>query len=553
MFAYEPALRVAVSDDPAFPDEAEAAEHSTDRPLEIEEWQTCYARFYDNIIPTAIEHARYAVRVIQPGLLELNFRNFVGLSTIGNLHLNICNKKISTELYQAMLDELAEQYAGLVFSFGTPVAQHYDKTESGRDSLFIEYLFLCRYLLRQSPDLDTLGTIIGFDPHRKFESEMQPCPVEECQAAGNQLLFSMVTSPMAMVSSGSHLSTTRFASLLQAKTGRDLYPSRAIKERKFLTVDTPENRFVKFFLESLAAKVEKLQKALSGQSGSYFNPDIGNNLAALRNTISRFLSHNIWREVEVMKFIPVASQVLQRRDGYRQLFSLYSLLQLASHCDFLETDFQNLIEIKDVPTLYEYWCFFQIKRIMDSLSGMRAVGRIINETSLETTLSEGLCIEYECGVKLFFNKTYQGSSGLTEAVLRGSYKAATSYSHTFRPDIVLEFKGQKLIFDAKYKGKNSQSGFYGKDLEGTITTWKDEDVDKMHCYHDAIRHVVGSFILYPGRQDVLYPGHRSDTFFQGVGALALWPGKASKALLAGQGNIRKIITAFAEPTGSTDS
>jgi hypothetical protein len=542
---YDPELEMAFSDDPSFPDQEEAAGWSVDEPVVIDEWQTYYARFYTKEIPPIIEKAGYLVKVIHTGLLELNFKNFVGLSTIGTLRLIVRNKKISTELYQSMLDELAEHYASLVFSFGTPVGQHYNKKRPGKDSLFVEYLFLCKYLLHQSPDLDAIGNILGYDPHRKFESELQTCSVEECQTANDKIMFSLITRPMVKLPVNHPLSQTLFGKTLQGRTGQLLYPGHAAREIKYLTVDTHENRFIKFFMESLLAKVEKLQKALVGKSGSYFNPDIEENIDRLNNTISQFLSHNMWREVGVMKFIPVSSQVLQRKDGYRQLFTLYSLLQLATHCDFLETDFQNLIETKDVPTLYEYWCFFQIKMVMDSISSIRKINKIVNDSSLDSALSAGLCVEYECGARLFFNKTYRGSEGLAIATEPGAYRHGVSYSHNLRPDIVLEQKERKLIFDAKYKGKGHCSGFYCEnDEDGTIQKWKDEDIDKMHCYHDALSGVAGSFILYPGKQDIIYPAHENNYFFEGVGALALRPGPDGVKCTVEGSNIRRIMSVF---------
>ena len=85
-------------------------------------------------------------------------------------------------------------------------------------------------------------------------------------------------------------------------------------------------------------------------------------------------------------------------------------------------------------------------------------------------------------------------------------------------------------------------------MAATIQKWKDEDIDKMHCYHDAIHGVVGSFILYPGTQDVIYHFHVSNSFFEGVGALKLRPGAEGVQCLAESSNIRKIISAFLEKT-----
>jgi len=543
MLAYEPELEMAFSDEPEFPVQEEAATWDRDSPLEIEEWKTYYAKFYTKNAPSLIRNAGYIVKPFRPQLQELNFENFVGLSRIGNLHLNVVNRKILPEQYESMLDELAEYYASLVFSFDTRTGQQFDKNAIGQDSHFVEYLFLRKYLLHGSCDIDTIGDLIGYDPHRKFESELQACPVDECQTASEKTMMSLVTGPMVNLQANHPLGQTYLGRIFQKRTRNTYFPARGAKEIKYLTVDTHENRFIKFFMEGLLAKVEIFEKVLVTKSGSYLNPVIQQNIDLLRRKVSQFLSHNMWREVGIMRFVPVSSQVLQRKEGYRQLYTLYSLLQLATQCAFpTDTEFKTLIETKDVPTLYEYWCFFQIKTVLDKiLTGKQKVSRLLKKTTQENVLnnelSEGLRIEYQGGIQLFFNKTYYKSAGLSDLSQNGSYIATgESYSNNFRPDIIIEQNGQKLIFDAKYKGERSN--------DGTINKCKDEDINKMHCYHDAIQNVIGSFILFPGTQNIVFPGHGNKYFFEGVGALALRPGISRDNSLSKDHFIWKIISEF---------
>ncbi len=110
-------------------------------------------------------------------------------------------------------------------------------------------------------------------------------------------------------------------------------------------------------------------------------------------------------------------------------------------------------------------------------------------------------------------------SGRIQRTLSG-YQTSESYSHSLRPDIVIVKDGkEKLILDAKYKGK----GFYGVETEGVIDSYKEEDLDKMHAYRDAIENVYGAFVLYPGNKTVIYPWHEADSVFKGIGALSLKP------------------------------
>ena len=536
---------MAFSDNPFFPNEESASEYMVlAEPVEIDEGCTYFAKFYKGDPPRFFKNAVFCQRGFQDGIFELNFRNFVGLTRIGRLKLHIQNRKISNRLYEAMLNDLAEQYAGLVFSFGSPVGQHYSKSGVGKDSAFIEYLFLQKYLLNQNPDIDAIANIFLHDPHRQFEKKLQHCFIQECHTADTAIIHAIINSPMAPLRQYHPLLSTTLGAILKQKTGKNLYPVEAAREIKFQTVDTNENRFIKFFLQDLLKKLESIKNAISQTDGSYFNPDIHSNLNLLRQKIGHFLTHNMWQEVGPMKFIPVNSQILQRRDGYRRLFSLYSLLQLATHCDFIESDFTNLIEIKDVPTLYEYWCFFQVKLVVDSLVRISRVDRIVTDTPVEHKLSEGLCVEYKGGAMLFFNKTYGGSEGFNHTQERESshYQHNTSYSHPFRPDIVITKNDKKLIFDAKYKGK--RSGFYCENDDGTIQSWKPEDIDKMHTYREAIRGVVGSFILFPGRKTTVFPAHESNNFFEGVGALSLRPDSNGAADSSNIDDIKSLVSAF---------
>jgi len=89
--------------------------------------------------------------------------------------------------------------------------------------------------------------------------------------------------------------------------------------------------------------------------------------------------------------------------------------------------------------------------------------------------------------------------------------------------VIIKDHRKKLVLDAKYKGKSGSSGFYGEEDEGSINKCKDEDLDKMHAYRDAIREVYGAFALYPGEESLIYPTHGASRPFEGVGALALKP------------------------------
>jgi len=114
-----------------------------------------------------------------------------------------------------------------------------------------------------------------------------------------------------------------------------------------------------------------------------------------------------------------------------------------------------------------------------------------------------------------------------------------------RPDIVIiKDRNKKLILDAKYKGKGGSGGFYGDEDEGSIKKCKDEDLDKMHAYRDAIEGTYGAFALYPGEESVIYPSHGAGRPFKGVGALALKPVAGGKPRAGDMARMEMAIDDF---------
>ena len=106
-----------------------------------------------------------------------------------------------------------------------------------------------------------------------------------------------------------------------------------------------------------------------------------------------------------------------------------------------------------------------------------------------------------------------------------------SQSLEFAPDYTLfiktEGKESFIHFDAKYRVTESQG-------------YKSEDIWKMHTYNDAIKNSLGSFVLYPGEDEDLFPDER----IAQVGAFPLNPDKISENAERVYGIIDKKIDDF---------
>lgn len=273
---------MAIADTPEFPADDASLLCCGSEPLKLQDWQSYFVKFYgDNLplfFPKPGEH--YNLREFPGQLFEIGFRNVVGLTRIGPVPVCVESRKISADTYEEMLNYIAGKYANLVFSISTSVGQHYRKKKSRRDIAYIEYLFLKKYLLDGAPNLDGIAALILANPHNKLNREFRRNSIDAISSVPPAMLVNMFSSPdrFAVLKPGHPLQSTACGRAIFARTRKNLFPSEAIEERKHLTVDTNENRFVKHFLQSVQRRMRILAHALRGKNGGYLNPDIENHL-----------------------------------------------------------------------------------------------------------------------------------------------------------------------------------------------------------------------------------------------------------------------------------
>ena len=217
-------------------------------------------------------------------------------------------------------------------------------------------------------------------------------------------------------------------------------------------------------------------------------------------------------------------------------------------------------ESKNTALLYEYWLFFELRKIISSIDNCQCVQAsekpfINTDNGLTISLSEGqtscqafLLPDLGTRVNLYYNRTFSREEF-------SNTKYAGSYSRPFRPDYTLEMypsdylKSEDAIregavsyihFDAKYRITDLRS-FIGPDenemteeqikeevendkQDSVTNTYKRGDLLKMHTYNDAIRRTVGSYVLYPGDFDSKTKNYRLfEEVLPGVGAFAIKP------------------------------
>src|SRR3990170_4181657 len=293
---YSSELRMAIADGPMFPSD-ESLLSSMDHdgtPITLQDWQTYFVKFYgEDVSPFFPEPGRYYnQREFPDRLFEIGFRNAVGMTRIGPIPIYVVSRKITDTVYATMLDYIAGKYANLVFSFSNPLGQQYRKERPGQDIAYVEYLFLKKYHLDGSPNLDGIAALILANPHRRLYREYRRNTIDTITNVPPAMLVNLFSAPdrFAVLRPGHPLLSTACGRVLFARTGQRLFPAEVMEERKHHTVDTNENRFMKHLLQSVQRRLHGLAKALEGKGFGYLNPDIETSLEKMERALRLFLS-----------------------------------------------------------------------------------------------------------------------------------------------------------------------------------------------------------------------------------------------------------------------
>ena len=329
-----------------------------------------------------------------------------------------------------------------------------------------------------------------------------------------------------------------------------MLPLQIMQTRKIAIFDTPENRLIKFFLKSLIRRIKSLMSEIKKEERDNYKNQwhrkyIGSKVKTIDsecknwlNVLEDFSRSAFLEDVDDLTVFPSNSQVLQKQEGYREIFILYLEFSLAGVIKWEKQDDLISIENKNMPLLYEYWVFFKIVEILRGDYEISDISDAIkvNDNFFTISLKKGneSKINFKNGAQLFYNKTYSKSND-------------ESYSVNLRPDITLEFEDEIIIFDAKYKfdiKTFEQNNDTDKEFEGKMT-----DIYKMHTYRDAIKKAGIAIAIYPGttiklfdiqngetRNEFRENGHQciskiissqfeslSHQLFQGVGSIPLRP------------------------------
>ncbi|BFM10644.1 hypothetical protein R50072_07970 [Simiduia litorea] len=342
------------------------------------------------------------------------------------------------------------------------------------------------------------------------------------------------------------------------------YDKRYAVEKKQLSEDTPENRFIKMAVSKSKRQIaefeQKVRQSNQAPERQRLSDSFLNELHSWQQPLQKVLGQSFLKEVGAYTGLSRESLVLQQKTGYSAVYRIWQ--ELKFYLDVFGN--QSSISMKSVAEIYEVWCFLCLKQILEQDLGFELV------ENGATKLAQNDFFEYQLKDGFAGAFRLKRSDGVTarlahEPKFTKQGKSIRSYLVNQEPDIVLEVTLPKSassdsgsteekqfiwLFDAKYRIKTDKNRFddNSEDIESTDYV-PDDAINQMHRYRDALirlsesrlsesppsgnagqspkksRPVFGAFALYPGFFDqATKPNPYAAAIEEvGIGAFALLP------------------------------
>ncbi len=489
-------------------------------------------RFTFEKIPGIIRHSRSdpSHGLIRPntwtGTLTLAVSAAGG--KVWPLQIEIRSRKVSYRSdYRLMLEYITEKCTDLLLTHTSPALQNFEPNyESGSKTLYQRFSFI-RSIIDSDEFSEAMNRILS-NPLERWVKQ------EELQDINRIRCFDK--GIVRQIQNGGRRLSTNLHSF------QDL-PKQVRTIRHQETVDNPENRFIKHVLNiflSFCADIE--QRAGSGRTAR--------EAARIVQRMEEYLDHALFRSVESPVTLKLNSPVLQRREGYRELFRVWLMFDLAARLVWKGGEDVYSGGKRNMAVLYEYWIFFQLLEVIQGIFKIdsESLSKLIRPTE------DGLGLQLKKGKHLAISGV--STSGHRQLNVRFSfnrffsknpYPEGGSWSLPLRPDYTLSFWPAEMTdadaethemivhihFDAKYRTEHLFSDSANPEVgSGEKNTdqqrYKQEDLVKMHAYRDAIRRTAGAYILYPGNAPYNERGFRE--LLPGLGAFAVRPSRTNTGI-----------------------
>lgn len=511
--------------------------------------------------------------IIQPHRKHPNMGSLAPNIYVGTLYLNLLKKgidfpikKIPLEVrsrktgyrddYRDMLEYITEKCTDLLLQINSPVFQNFEpnfEKDISEEVLYQRFIFL-KSIVGTSEFYEAVHRIVSF-PNTTWEEETELKDVRNMRRFSRSAVTELVKGKNRIKIPDSHP---------LVGYGLDSVPSKILSSRKVDSLDTPENRFIKYALETFlkfCVEIHAKAKKLNGQS------QLSKESERLVTELENHLHHTIFSEISAPNLLKLNSPVLQRKEGYREVLRVWLMFDLAAKLIWKGGEDVYEGGKKDIATLYEYWLFFKLLEIiqhlfdvepkqLEELISIQNEGLNINLKQGKFTALKGI---FDSGSRKFhiqfnYNRSFKGSDN--------KYPISGSWTTTLRPDYTLSIwpfgieidqaEVEELIvhihFDAKYKAESifeitdQEDGLDEEKTANRKGIYKNADLLKMHAYKDAIRRTGGAYVLYPGAVPIERKGFHE--IIPGLGAFPVRPSKQDDGTRELETFINQVIDHF---------
>ena len=436
----------------------------------------------------------------------INFRGDIGYSDLyvkvnGNIHIKIIIEVLPSKIdykedYEAILKDVNEEIYNLAYGF---LSRTYLAAEinNKRSSSYTEFYSILNYIYE---NLMKSINIVLSKPHHELIKDSKVCKYQSLKNISIETIKWLEKRPH----------------LLENINGRCI-PTQALQVTKKVTLDTKENRFLKFMLITIIQKIDNFIRTYTAAPWKK-NEDIISKLSTMKKAINNKLKTSFLREVDSDYRNTSISLVFNMASGYREIYKYYLMLQkgLSINSNIFS------LSMKELSLLYEYWCFIKINSLLRKRYKLISTDFItVNRAGIFVSLKKGITstLVYEnTNTKETFKVCYNAFKSRKVSNL-GS-RTEGSKTITQKPDNMLSInklgsdKAYEFVFDAKYKIDTTSE--YQKNYGGIGP--KEEDINTMHRYRDAIVYknnktgdynncVFGAFVLFPYKDEREYKNH----------------------------------------------
>ncbi|MEL0644153.1 DUF2357 domain-containing protein [Olleya sp. Ti.3.14] len=501
------------------------------------------------------EHIGIIAPNIFVGTLTLQIFSVDNQDKKWNLKLEVQSKKASYRKdYQYMLNDITSKCTDLIIQANSPVSHSFE-TDFNTDNKTLYQRFAFVSSIINSEDFEDAIQRIVTSPTTNWTEESELTDARKIKRFKNSELRSLINSDNRLKLNNSHP---------LYKQGIQSVATKIESYRKFESVDTSENRFIKHALETFLKFCMDIANHPNAGIRLKEEADI------VLEKLETHLQHDLFKQVSRPTTLKLNSPTLQKKEGYREILKVWLKFDLAAKLVWNGGDEVYSGGKKDIATLYEYWLFFKLLEVLkqvfdiepkeleklivpskDNLSLQLKQGKV---TALKGTYTKA---NRHLNIRFNYNRSFTGG---TEDISKTG-----SWTTTLRPDYTLSIWPTKLKeteaeakdqivhihFDAKYKIANinqilgtetNEESLNNEKKENLKGIYKNADLLKMHAYKDAIRRTSGAYVLYPGETNKPIRGFHE--VLPGLGAFPIKPSENENETIYLENFIKEVLNHF---------